>query len=242
MTSGIDIAVVGAGPAGLYSAEELSARRADVRVDVLDRMPVPFGLVGYGIAPDHVRTKRVAHLLRRTLERPNVRFLGGVEVGRDVPFEDLARCYDGVVLATGAPRSTRLGLPGEDLAGSVAAVDFMAWANAHPDAVAPPLDSRAAVIVGAGNVALDVARLLLARCLPDWWARRGATGVVATNRGCVATRVHWSRGWAETTGQRRRLALAETMAHLRHLEAVGRLRPLADLPARWGACETSEKG
>jgi ferredoxin--NADP+ reductase len=162
MTSGICIAVVGAGPAGLYAAEELSARRADVRVDVLDRMPVPFGLVGYGIAPDHVRTKRVASLLRRTLERGNVRFLGGVEVGRGVPLEDLARCYDGVVLATGAPRSASLGIPGEVLYGSVPAVDFMAWANGHPDGIAPPLDSRAAVIVGAGNVALDVARLLLA--------------------------------------------------------------------------------
>jgi ferredoxin/flavodoxin---NADP+ reductase len=163
MTPGIDIAVVGAGPAGLYAAEELSARRADVRVDVLDRMPVPFGLVGYGIAPDHVRTKRVANLLRCTLERQNVRFLGGVEIGRGVSLEDLARCYDGVVLATGASRSARLGIPGEDLSGSVAAVDFMAWANAHPDGVAPPLDSPAAVIVGAGNVALDVARLLLAQ-------------------------------------------------------------------------------
>lgn len=163
MSPRTEFAVVGAGPAGLYAAEELAVRHPDARVDVFDRMPVPFGLVRYGIAPDHVRTKRVADLLRRTLERDNVRFLGGVEVGRTVPFADLARCYSGVVLATGAPRPARLGIPGEDLPGRVAAVDFMAWANAHPDAAPPPLDRHSAVIVGAGNVSLDVARLLLAR-------------------------------------------------------------------------------
>jgi ferredoxin--NADP+ reductase len=157
------IAVVGAGPAGLYAAEEAAIRRPGARVDVLDRMPVPFGLVRYGIAPDHVRTKRVADLLRRTLERDKVRFLGGVEVGPGLSVQDLARCYDGIVLATGASRSACLGIPGEDLPGSIAAVDFMAWANAHPDAAEPALGHRSAVVIGAGNVALDVARLLLAR-------------------------------------------------------------------------------
>jgi ferredoxin/flavodoxin---NADP+ reductase len=162
MTEGIEIAVVGAGPAGLYAAAELAERWPGARVDVFDRMPVPFGLVRYGIAPDHVRTKRVTDLLRRTLERSNVRFLGGVEIGSGLPVEDLARCYDSIVLATGAPQSARLGIAGEGLPGSMAAVDFMAWANAHPDATAPALDCPAAAIVGAGNVALDVARLLLA--------------------------------------------------------------------------------
>lgn len=157
------IAVIGSGPAGIYTADALTRQdRESVAVDVLDRLPTPYGLVRYGVAPDHENIKSIAGTLRQVLERPGVRFLGGVEFGRHVVRADLARCYDAVVYATGASVDRRLGITGEDLPGSVAATDFVNWYCGHPDTEVERflLDAEEVAVVGAGNVALDVVRIL----------------------------------------------------------------------------------
>jgi ferredoxin/flavodoxin---NADP+ reductase len=162
------VAVVGSGPAGLYTAEALIKQVAalgaglDVEVDVLDRLPTPYGLVRYGVAPDHTSIKSIAGYLQRVLEDPQVRFLGGIRFGTDVSRIELLTCYDAVVYATGAMRDRRLGVPGEDLPGSVSATDFVNWYCGHPD-IDPAtfsLDARAVAVIGVGNVAVDVARIL----------------------------------------------------------------------------------
>ena len=162
------VAVVGSGPAGLYTAEALIKQAAAlpspvrVSIDVLDRLPTPYGLVRYGVAPDHKSIKSVANYLRRVLESPDVRFLGGVHLGQDVTREDLLGAYDAVVYATGAMRDRRLGIPGEDLPGSYAATDFVNWYCGHPDMDmdAFTLDAESVAVIGVGNVAVDVARIL----------------------------------------------------------------------------------
>jgi len=159
------VAVVGAGPAGLYTAEALIKQAAGgfpVEVDVLDRLPAPYGLVRYGVAPDHPSIKSITEYLRRVLELPQVRFLGGVQVGRDVARDELLICYDALVYATGAMRDRRLGISGEDLPGSFAAADFVRWYCGHPDAGPGMfrLDAESVAVIGAGNVAVDVARVL----------------------------------------------------------------------------------
>lgn len=155
------IAIIGSGPAGCYLADHLLRLLPDCAIDIVERLPVPFGLVRYGVAPDHQPTKAVARVLDRVLSRDRVRFFGNVEVGRDVRLEELHGMYDAVVIATGAPRDRRLGIPGEDLEGVIGSGAFVGWYNAHPDHAAPTLkDVRSAVILGNGNVALDVARVL----------------------------------------------------------------------------------
>lgn len=160
------VAVVGSGPAGVYAAGALTHGHDaadDVRVDVLDRLPAPYGLVRYGVAPDHIKMKSVERALALVLDRPGVRFLGNVELGRDLTVEELRRHYHAVVYATGSSADRHLGVPGEDLPGSFSATEFVAWYNGHPDAQidAFTLDAEAVAVVGAGNVALDVARVLL---------------------------------------------------------------------------------
>ncbi len=162
------VAVVGSGPAGLYTAEALVKQAAAlpapvrVHVDVLDRLPTPYGLVRYGVAPDHKSIKSVANYLRRVLESPDVRFLGGVRFGADVTREELTSSYDAVVYATGAMRDRRLAIPGEDLPGSYAATDFVNWYCGHPDLdpEAFTVDAESVAVIGVGNVAVDVARIL----------------------------------------------------------------------------------
>lgn len=155
------IAIVGSGPAGCYLADQLLRLAPDARIDVVERLPVPFGLVRYGVAPDHQGTKAVSRLLDRMLARDAVRFFGNVEVGRDVRLDELKEIYDAVVLATGAPRDRRLGIPGETLPGVVGSASFVGWYNDHPECGAPPLhDVRSAVVIGNGNVSIDVARIL----------------------------------------------------------------------------------
>ncbi|WP_063836962.1 FAD-dependent oxidoreductase [Phaeacidiphilus oryzae] len=157
------VAVVGAGPAGLYAAEELVRQdRTEVRVDLFDRLPTPYGLVRYGVAPDHQKIKSIIRQLRRILDHPAIRFLGGVEFGTDVTRRDLLAHYDAVLYAAGASVGRRLGVPGEELPGCCSATDFVAWYSGHPDVTRPPLalDAERVAVVGAGNVALDVARVL----------------------------------------------------------------------------------
>jgi hypothetical protein len=159
VSGSVRVAVIGSGPSGLYTADELSKHSA-VSVDVLDRLPCPYGLLRYGVAPDHLKMKSLEITLRKILERPGVRFLGGVELGSGITVEDVRECYDAVVYATGSSVDRRLSIPGEDLPGSFSATEFVAWYCGHPDAEvdAFTLDARSAVVVGVGNVAVDVAR------------------------------------------------------------------------------------
>lgn len=155
------VAVVGSGPAGVYAAAALVAH-GEVEVDVLDRLPSPFGLVRYGVAPDHPKIQSISRALAKVLENPAVRFLGNVEVGSQVSLLDLHRHYDALLFAHGASVDRRLGIPGEDLPGSVSATEFVSWYCGHPD-VDPDrfsLQARSVAVVGMGNVALDVTRLL----------------------------------------------------------------------------------
>jgi NADPH-dependent glutamate synthase beta subunit-like oxidoreductase len=157
------VAVIGSGPAGYYTAEALQKQfGGEVRVDVIDRMPVPYGLIRFGVAPDHQSIKAVARRYEKVALSDNVRFIGNVAVGRDVSIPELLGLYDAVVLATGAPADRPLGIEGEELPGVIGSAAFVGWYNGHPDfaALDPPLATPAAVIVGNGNVALDVARIL----------------------------------------------------------------------------------
>ena len=156
------VAVVGSGPAGFYAAGALLSADPPVEVDVIERLPTPWGLVRLGVAPDHPKLKTVSRAFERIAEQPGFRFLGNVEVGRDLHHSDLVRLYDAVVYAVGAQTDRRLGIPGEDLPGSWAATEFVAWYNGHPDyqQLEFGLDVERAVVIGNGNVALDVARML----------------------------------------------------------------------------------
>src|SRR5437763_7311164 len=156
------VAVVGSGAAGFYAAGALLAADPPAEVDMIERLPTPWGLVRLGVAPDHPKLKTVSRAFERIAERPGFRFLGNVEVGRDVSHADLARLYDAVVYAVGAQTDRRLGIPGEDLPGSWAATEFVAWYNGHPDYqhLEFDLSNERAIVIGNGNVAVDVARIL----------------------------------------------------------------------------------
>lgn len=157
------IAIIGSGPAGYYTAEALQKQfEDDVRIDVIDRLPVPYGLIRFGVAPDHQSIKAVYKRYEKTALADNVRFVGNVAVGSDISIAELQDIYDAVVLATGAPDDRPLTIPGADLPGVFGSAAFVGWYNGHPDfaAIDPPLSGRHAVIVGNGNVALDVARIL----------------------------------------------------------------------------------
>lgn len=160
----VRVAVVGAGPAGFYTAESLFGQ-ADlvVAVDLFDRLPVPFGLVRYGVAPDHPGIRAVTATYTKIAANPAFRFFGNVCLGRDLGLEDLLACYHAVILSTGCEADRALGIPGEELAGSASATDFVGWYNGHPDHRDHrfELGGPTAVVVGMGNVAVDVARILL---------------------------------------------------------------------------------
>lgn len=154
------VAVVGGGPAGIYAADILTKSDVDVAVDIIERLPAPFGLVRYGVAPDHPRIKEIIKALDRVLDKPEIRFLGNVTFGVDVKLEELQEFYDAVIFSTGAKSDRDLGIPGEQH--SIGAADFVSWYDAHPDD-APTWDFEGATsvaVLGVGNVALDVARVL----------------------------------------------------------------------------------
>jgi ferredoxin--NADP+ reductase len=157
------VAVVGSGPAAFYAAGHLLDAGDGAEVDMLERLPTPWGLVRLGVAPDHPNIKAVSRAFEKIAARPGFRFLGNVEVGRDVTHEELRELYDAVVYAVGAQTDRRLGIPGEDLPGSWAATEFVAWYNGHPDFphLEFDLSGERAVVIGNGNVALDVARMLV---------------------------------------------------------------------------------
>jgi ferredoxin--NADP+ reductase len=156
-------AVVGSGPAGFYTAEALEKAYGEAaRIDILDRYPVPYGLIRFGVAPDHQSLKAVSKRYDKVAESAGVDFIGNVMVGRDVSVAELLECYDAVVLAVGSPHDRKLGIPGEDLPGVVGSAEFVGWYNGHPEFadLDPPLGGTHAVVIGNGNVALDCARIL----------------------------------------------------------------------------------
>jgi ferredoxin/flavodoxin---NADP+ reductase len=162
------VAIVGSGPSGYFAAASLlkfadAAEDADVRVDMLEMLPTPWGLVRSGVAPDHPKIKSISAQFEKTALDPRFRFFGNIVVGEHVPADELAERYDAVIYAVGAQSDRSLGIPGEDLPGSLPAVDFVGWYNAHPhfEEMAPDLSTGRAVVVGNGNVALDVARILV---------------------------------------------------------------------------------
>jgi len=159
---GFRVAVIGSGPSGFYATEALLRSGTPVAVDMFEQLPVPYGLVRFGVAPDHPKLKLVTTAFDRIAKAPGFRFIGGVAVGRDVSIDELRDSYDAVVLATGADISRSLGIPGEGLPGSHHAGDFVAWYNGHPDYRDCHFDlgCGAATVIGHGNVALDVARIL----------------------------------------------------------------------------------
>jgi len=158
----LHIAIVGAGPSGFYAAEALLRSERPVTIDLIERLPTPYGLVRGGVAPDHQKTKGIAAALARIAAAPNVRFFGNAKVGVDIGIDELRRRCDAVVLACGADQSVRLGVAGEDLDGVHGSAEFVGWYNAHPDHQALEVDLACdrALVVGHGNVALDVCRIL----------------------------------------------------------------------------------
>ena len=159
------IAIVGAGPAGYFTAQAFQKAQSDDRsfaIDMIERLPTPWGLVRSGVAPDHPKIKTVSKVFEKIAKEPNFRLFANVELGKDVSLKDLRDQYDVVVLATGASKGRKLGIPGEELKNSLSAANFVPWYNAHPDYVDLDVDlsSDTAVVIGAGNVAMDVARIL----------------------------------------------------------------------------------
>ena len=164
MTS-FKVAIVGAGPAGYFAAQALQNLQTDelqFTIDMIERLPTPWGLVRSGVAPDHPKIKTVSKVFEKVATAGNFRLFGGVELGSDISIEQLREMYDAVVIATGSAIGKKLGIPGEDLPGSISAAEFVPWYNAHPDFynVEVPLDCQTAVVIGAGNVSMDVARML----------------------------------------------------------------------------------
>lgn len=161
----IRVAIVGAGPAGIYAADALmksdAAKDPGVSIDLFERMPAPFGLIRYGVAPDHPRIKGIVTALHQVLDKPQIRLFGNIDYPADFALDDLHRFYDAVVFSTGAMADRALGIPGIELDGSYGAADFVSWYDGHPDVPRTwPLEAEKVAVLGVGNVALDVARVL----------------------------------------------------------------------------------
>ena len=212
------IAIVGSGPSGCYLADQVLRLLPDSSVDVIERLPVPFGLVRYGVAPDHQGTKAVSRVLDRILASGRVAFFGNVEVGRDVRLEQLLEWYDAVVLATGAGQDRKLGIPGEDLPGVIGSTGFVNWYNSHPESVSLSLkDVSSVVIVGNGNVAIDVARIL-ARSPQDFTGSDLPLEIAALLTGQPLKEIH-------IVGRRGPADAKFTEHELAELGALERVRP-----------------
>ena len=228
------VAVVGSGPSGFYAAAALLDAELDVRVDMFDRLATPWGLVRLGVAPDHPKIKSVSAQYDKTARREEFRFFGHVHLGDAeelrssgegggvITRDELLERYDAIVYAVGSQTERRLGIPGEDLPGSIASVDFVGWYNGHPDhaALDPRLDSERAVVIGAGNVALDVARMLL---LPEADLR-------ATDTADHALDAFVASGVRETLicGRRSVREAAFTTTELRELDDIADLTVVVD--------------
>ena len=186
----VNVAVIGAGPAGIYASDILSKSGLDVSIDLFEKLPAPFGLVRYGVAPDHPRIKQIIVALYRILQRGDIRLVGNVEVGKDISVEDLRARYDAVIFATGSDRDAPLPIPGVDLPGSYGAADFVSWYDGHPDVPRTwPLEATEVAVLGVGNVALDVARIL-AKHVEDLMVTEVPENVVEGLRANPVTDVH----------------------------------------------------
>ncbi|MGU3646082.1 FAD-dependent oxidoreductase [Microbacterium sp. C23T] len=188
------VAIVGAGPAGIYAGNILSNSVVEaggtVAIDLFESLPAPYGLIRYGVAPDHPRIKGIVNSLHEMLDAGTTRFIGNVEVGRDISIDELQERYDAVILATGAIRDAALDIPGIDLEGSYGAADFVAWFDGHPDVPTEwTLDQREVAVIGNGNVALDVARVL-AKHAVDLRSTEIADNVLAGLEASAVTDVH----------------------------------------------------
>lgn len=160
---GLSIAIVGSGPSGFYTAESVLEKWTDCTVDIIEKLPTPYGLIRYGVAPDHAKTKTVAKSYEKLALDPRVRFFGNVEVGKDVSVAELKARYDAIVLATGCSTDKKLGIKGDDKKGVLGVASFVNWYNGHPAArwLDPDLNTESVVVIGVGNVAVDVARVLV---------------------------------------------------------------------------------
>ncbi|MEP4191309.1 MAG: FAD-dependent oxidoreductase, partial [Sneathiella sp.] len=163
MGSGLKAAIIGSGPAGMYTAGALNTKCPGCQIDILDKLATPYGLVRAGVAPDHQTTKNVSRAYDKIMENDNVRFVGNLSLGEDISIETLQQIYDVVILAVGTPVDRTLNIPGEDKAGVFGAQTFVYWYNGHPEyrEAVPHLNIENAIVIGNGNVALDVARVLL---------------------------------------------------------------------------------
>ena len=189
-TRPLRVAVVGAGPAGIYAADILSKTDLDVSIDLFERLPAPFGLVRYGVAPDHPRIKQIILALHKVLGRGDIRLLGNVDYGVDLKLDDVRQFYDAVIFSTGSIRDADLDIPGIDLPESLGAADFVSWYDGHPDVPrAWPLEAREVAVLGAGNVALDVARIL-AKHADDLLPTEIPANVYQTLKASPVTDVH----------------------------------------------------
>lgn len=216
------IAVIGAGPSGLFAVDGLTRKLPGAAIDVIERLPTPFGLVRAGVAPDHQGTKAIQRQFERTLDKDCVRLLGNVTMGRDVDLAELRGLYDAVIVATGAPLDRRLGIPGEDLPGVYGSAAFVGWYNGHPDhaGLAPDLSGSTAVVIGNGNVALDVCRLL------GKTAGELATSDLAAPAAEALRHAEFKDIWL--TGRRGPMEAAFTFAELKELSELEHCAPSLD--------------
>jgi ferredoxin--NADP+ reductase len=194
MTRPLRVAIVGAGPAGIYAGNILNRQvteaGGEVAIDLYESLPAPYGLIRYGVAPDHPRIKGIVNSLHEMLDAGTTRFIGNVEVGRDIALDELQERYDAVIIATGAIRDAALDIPGIDLPGSYGAADFVAWFDGHPDVPTEwTLDQPEVAVIGNGNVALDVARIL-AKHAVDLRSTEIADNVLAGLEASAVTDVH----------------------------------------------------
>lgn len=186
----LSVAVIGAGPAGIYASDILSKSGLEVEIDLFERLPAPYGLVRYGVAPDHPRIKQIIVALYKILQRGDIRLLGNVDVGKDITVEDLHEHYDAVIFATGADRDAPLHIPGVDLPQCYGAADFVSWYDGHPDYPREwELNAKEIAVIGVGNVALDVARVL-AKHVEDMLVTEIPQNVAAGLRKNPVTDVH----------------------------------------------------
>ncbi|MGH3705758.1 MAG: FAD-dependent oxidoreductase [Agromyces sp.] len=186
------LAIVGAGPAGIYAADILlkAERNFDVSIDLFDHLPAPYGLVRYGVAPDHPRIKGIITALREVLDRGDIRIFGNVKFGEDITLDDLKKHYNAVIFATGAVKDASLNIPGAELEGSYGAAEFVSWFDGHPDFPRTwPLDAEQVAVIGNGNVALDVARIL-AKHVEDLMSTEIPSNVAAGLAASPVTDVH----------------------------------------------------
>jgi ferredoxin--NADP+ reductase len=222
-------AVVGSGPAGFYTAEALEKAYGDqARIDIIDRYPVPYGLIRFGVAPDHQSLKAVSKRYDKVAESAGVDFIGNVCIGRDLSVSELLELYDSVILATGAPKDRRLGIPGEDLPGVVGSAEFVGWYNGHPDFadLNPPLDGTHAAVIGNGNVALDCARILSKNHHEFEGSDIVDHALQALDRSAIRTVTILGR-----RGPHQIAMTPKELGELGHLEAATPIIELADFPS-----------